>query len=236
MTKETPPTGAIVEDREDNSEEAIVINTPSRTAAEWNVVDDQTVADHNPGYPADDPVVVVLHRGQFEQCLPLYSGGALPLSRLYEAGIKYYAFPMSRLEVVDKLEAPTVPIDAIFPSPYHVRTFNAADNREFIESIREAGEPPGPVLVRVLQRSPLKLELLNGHKRTWAASVAGLEEVPVWTQHLITDKEAARLWACRHLPTYTAEQRHSAVEQLQDQFGQSVATNIVADATDGGSI
>jgi len=231
MTKENPPTGAIVEDVEDVAHNAVVINTPSKTAAEWVVGDDRTVADDNPEYPADDPIVVVLHRSQVEEHIPLYSGGALPLSKLSEAGIKHYAFPLSRLNVVGELETPTVPIDAIHPSPFHARTFDASANREFIDSIRDAGKLPGVVRARVLQHHPHKLELLNGHKRVWAACVAGSDEVPVRAQYWFTDEEAARIWARQHLPTYTPEQQHRAFERLQDRFEQPVARDIFEDAT-----
>jgi ParB family chromosome partitioning protein len=231
MTKEIPPTGAIVEDVEAKSQDAIVINTPSKTAAEWTVDDDRTVADDNPEYPADDPIVVVLHRSQVEEHIPLYSGGVLPLSKVCEVGIKLYAFPLSRLDVVGELETPTVSIDAIHPSPYHSRTFDASTNREFIESINNTGELPGPVRARVLQHRPLKLELLNGHKRAWAACVAGFDEVPVWAQYWFTDEEAARIWARQHLPTYTSGQQHRAIERLQNRFGQSVAMDILEDTT-----
>lgn len=129
---------------------------------------------------ADDPVVFVLHRSQVEEDIPLYSGGVLPLSRVSEGGIKLYAFPLSRLNVVGELKTPTAPINAINPSPYHARTFDASANRKFIESIRDAGGLPGSVRVRVLQHRPLKLELLNDHKRVWGACVAGFEKVPVW--------------------------------------------------------
>ncbi|MFA1612035.1 ParB N-terminal domain-containing protein [Halobellus rubicundus] len=233
MTDETPSLGAIVEDREHGSE-AIVINTPSTTADEWHVQGRGTVAADNPTYPAGDPVVVVLHRPAYEEHFPLYSGGRpLLLDDLFVRDINHYAFPASRLETTGRVDTPTVPIEAIRPSPYHARSFDAEANRAFIDDIAEAGEPPGPPLVRVRSHDPLDLELLNGHKRTWAAAVAGLDEIPVWAIYQLGDVEAARAWANRHLDEYTGRQRRLAEQRLRDRLGAHVATDIIADHTGG---
>lgn len=221
--------GTIVADRdEETNTQPVVINCPPATADEWHVDGRGTVAADNPDYPADDPVVIVMFRDWLEEQYPLFSGGALPLSELNVRGVPFYAFPVSRLREVGELEAPEIPIHRIQPSPYHVRTFDAEANREFIDEIADQGEPPGPPLVRVLEENPLQVELLNGHKRTWASAVAGLETIPVWAMYHVDDEEAARIWINRHLETYTPAQQRRAFDRLKDRFGRAQAQNLTA--------
>jgi hypothetical protein len=67
--------GDIVTDREDPEGRAIVVSTPSETISDWYVMGvGHTVADDNPTYPSDDPVVVVLWESQLNDEFPYYTG------------------------------------------------------------------------------------------------------------------------------------------------------------------
>lgn len=98
--------GTVVIDREDDDpDEAIVINRPPVAAEEWEVERrETTVAGDNPGYPTDDPVVIVAFRNALSQEFPGYSGGES--IEIGELRCPWYAFPASRLEPVDELDGP----------------------------------------------------------------------------------------------------------------------------------
>lgn len=95
--------GDVVEDRDDTDpNEAIVVNTPSKTAEEWDVFPlECTLAEDNPDYPADAAVTVVVFREELDETRPDYDGGE-PLS-LGDLEAYYYAFPEPRLRKVGEL-------------------------------------------------------------------------------------------------------------------------------------
>lgn len=95
--------GAVVVDRDDDDpDEAIVVNTPSKTAAEWDVPPRGcTLAEDNPSYPEDAAVIVVVFREELDETRPEYDG-AEPLS-LSDLEAYYYSFPEPRLRKVDGL-------------------------------------------------------------------------------------------------------------------------------------
>jgi hypothetical protein len=103
------PPGALVVDREDNDpdpDHAVVLNTPPIRAADWTVYRlETTVAEDNPDYSADDPVVVVAFREYLEEHehLPDWDDheGYWSMAELNEQGIRFYAFPASRLESLE---------------------------------------------------------------------------------------------------------------------------------------
>lgn len=84
----------------DDGDLAVVVATPDATVADWVVYGDETVADHNPDYDPDEPVVVVA----FERLLDAGWGGWTDASSadlfdaVVERGIKFHAFPASRLQ------------------------------------------------------------------------------------------------------------------------------------------
>lgn len=103
--------GALVVDREDDdsdSDPAVVLNTTPVRAADWTVYRlETTVAEDNPTYPADDPVVVVAFRDYLEEHLPEWDDrdGYWSMAELNEQGIHCYAFPASRLEPLERTES-----------------------------------------------------------------------------------------------------------------------------------
>jgi hypothetical protein len=106
------PPGALVVDREDDDPEpdhAVVLNTPPIRAADWTVHRlETTVAKDNPDYPADDPVVVVAFREYLEEHdhLPDWDDhdGYWSMAELNEQGVRFYAFPASRLEPLEEAD------------------------------------------------------------------------------------------------------------------------------------
>jgi len=226
--------GDVVLDREGNDpDEAVVVNTPATPAEEWEVrYDERTVADDNPDYPADDPVVIVVYRDTLVEDQPHYCGvKPIPISTLNEDGVQWYAFPESRLEYVGRMtQTREIPLDQLDPSPYHSRNFSVDENRDYIDRIADRGYPKPEPLVRVLDDG---FEIVNGHKRTWASHVAGLETIPCRTVRL-DDEDAARAWANRHLDGYDGEQLDRAVEKLRTRWGDATADIAGVARADGG--
>lgn len=105
--------GTLVRDRDaqgENPEDpAVVLNTPPVPADEWTVPRlGRTVAEDNPEYPAESPVVVVAFRDHLDERLPGWGDreGYWPLSTLNERGVRHYSFPAARLERVAVEEDP----------------------------------------------------------------------------------------------------------------------------------
>lgn len=72
--------------------------------------------------------------------------------------------------------------------PYYVR--NDAEMDALVESIREHGIL-SPLIVRPLEDAPREYEVVSGHRRLFAAKVAGLREVPAIIRTL--DRDAAAI-------------------------------------------
>lgn len=216
--------GAVVEDTESDSDPAVVVNVPGTTAADWYVEGRGSVAADNPDYPDTDPVVCVVFEPDLETEFPLYRGrDPLPLGDLDAAGIEWYAFPENRLQQVGRRETVTVALDRIDPSPYHARTFRAADNEAFIDQIRHEGLPHAPPVARVAGE---RVELINGHKRVWAAHLAGRQTVTLRLFGM-ADVEAAKSFARHHLPEYDAAERATALERLRANFSRAEVAEIL---------
>lgn len=78
--------GDHVTDREENVDASmIVVAIPGYSSSEYDIQGGKTVADYNPAYPADDEAIVCK--------IPSRTDADL-------GGIKEYAFPESRLELV----------------------------------------------------------------------------------------------------------------------------------------
>lgn len=108
----------VTDSENDDSGIARVINRPSNDEGEripsdeWVAFVDWrgnkvTVAEDNPDYPADAPVVVTLFEQQLERHRPDWNGSyPLALGELSEDDITHYSFPADRLEFVDNSETP----------------------------------------------------------------------------------------------------------------------------------
>lgn len=213
--------GDIVIDRDDPSNEAVVVNTPPHDASEWNVYRGTTLAEDNPEYPEDDAVIVVVYCETLEESFPYYSGGRpISLSTLSDQDTAYYAFPESRLAKVGVVRTHEIELQDLSSSPYHARSFDAEEELRLIAMIERDGRPPVPPLVRVEEDD--HFTILNGHKRAWAAHVAGLDAI--YCQCLyIDDWEAATIFARCHLdpdePQTEDPSSREAIRLLRERWG-----------------
>jgi hypothetical protein len=95
---------AVIDSEDESPDTAIVINFPNEPCSEWDCYTEDdgtqvTVADDNPSYPDDAPVVVVLFVEQIEQHYPEWTGDdPLSLSEVSAQDITHYGFPPGRLE------------------------------------------------------------------------------------------------------------------------------------------
>lgn len=93
-------TGTLVVDGEAASPDvAVVLATPGVPVDDWHVWPGETVADTNPAYDPAEPVVIVAYVGTLARKWPDWF--LTPADRLFgevcARGIKFYAFPASRL-------------------------------------------------------------------------------------------------------------------------------------------
>jgi len=224
MPEHTVSVGDVVEDREGTSPDGVVVNRVPKPVSEWYVRGQGPVSEHNPAYPADDRTIIVVYFDRLGSQYPNYTGGrAIPVGKLNSDGVKFYAFPETRLRRINSLKPIEVEIAALRPAPYHARNFSAAANRQYIDAIADRGRPKAPPLVR---DCPDGFELLNGHKRVWASYVAGLESLSVECIYL-DDLAAAKRWARYHLEAYTAEERAVALDRLRGRFDDTQLERIV---------
>lgn len=218
--------GDVVVDRDGGESRAVVVSRPSKTADEWSIPRfGKTVAEDNPTYPADDRVVCVVFQDTLAASYPYYSGvKPLALSVLHDSGVKFYAFPESRLRAVDCINSHCIDLADVRPSPYHARSFRAEDNRGFIQKIRRRGDLARWPLLRPVEHG---FEILNGHKRIWAAHVAGLDRV---TGHCIycSDEQAARTFVNAHLDSYGPPGCRKAARTIMQRFSTETAHDVLS--------
>jgi len=242
--------GDLVVDRDLPMEErsfAVVVNTPPKTAAEWTLADGGTVSTDNPSYRDDEPVAIAVHVDDFRRAIPYWSPvGAMPMDMLNDRGVSWYAFPDARLYRCGWVGPHTVPVECLGPSPYHNREFDIADNRRFLAEIQDRGYPDPTPLARVIDNGTAHLggdelptlELINGHRRVWAARELGFESIPVRGVYL-GDERAARWFARHHLPDYSSPQTRDAARELIDRLGDAgeriISEHVATDAVAGGA-
>jgi ParB family chromosome partitioning protein len=225
--------GDVVMDKEHDMSGPVAVSRIPVSAEEWTVPGRGTLAEDNPGYPADDYVINVVFQDTLSEFYPYYSGiKPLALTELNERGVQFYAFPESRLRAVGRIKSHTIDISAIRPSPYHVRSFCVADNREFIASIRQRGDLDKnspllrPVGGKYSKDAPM-FEILNGHKRVWAAHVAGLDDVTARCIY-ISDEQAARTFVNAHFDGYDASARQTARQAMHQRLGEETAQEVLS--------
>ena len=82
---------------------AVVVNLPPKHANEWTAYTNTTVAEDNPEYPDDSPIVVVAFYDNLSEHAEelLWPESPIPLSELHEYDVKDYAFPIDRLRLAD---------------------------------------------------------------------------------------------------------------------------------------
>lgn len=95
--------GDMVVDREEQlSPPAVVVTLPAPPASEWLTYGGTTVAQANPGYPTDAPVVLVVDAADVDSYLSEWDHETpLSVTALDESGIYYEAVPVPRLTPAD---------------------------------------------------------------------------------------------------------------------------------------
>ncbi len=93
----------VVHDREDDDpNDVIVVNTPGQPAEEWHAHNDKSVAEDNPEYSADAPVIVVVFADALRAAFPDWEEDApLALTAINESDASHYSFPAPRLRRID---------------------------------------------------------------------------------------------------------------------------------------
>jgi hypothetical protein len=92
--------GGVVFDRDDDeADPALVVNCiPGASADDWNVLGDQTVAETNPDYPADAPVIAVVFEEKFDaDAIEWNREEPIALTEVNDSPMDYYSFPAPRL-------------------------------------------------------------------------------------------------------------------------------------------
>lgn len=91
--------GQRVVDREDeNPNIALVVNTPPIPADDWEVYGGPTtVADDNPDYPDDDPIVNTVFEEELPDDTDWDRTTYVPIADLTDLGTTIYTFPATRL-------------------------------------------------------------------------------------------------------------------------------------------
>jgi hypothetical protein len=144
-----------VADRDrNNPKPAIVVNCPPQTVDECIAYTNTTVAEDNPDYPADAPVIVVVYRHDLAEFDPNWPDhdGPFSLAELNEAGVSHYSFPAPRLTSLvtdDNTEATDTSTDTSeresgferANKPAEERATNADATEDESDAAREDDEP-----------------------------------------------------------------------------------------------
>lgn len=97
--------GDIVRDREtDSSNDLVGVNVPGISAKELELMDRETLAGRNPGYPADDEVIFCTPKEVIDERIDYWQQRSRPIqiSKLIEDEIPFQPFPHHRLVLVEK--------------------------------------------------------------------------------------------------------------------------------------
>jgi len=93
----------VVDGEDDDPSDGIVVLTPDATIAEWEIRvgdEERTIAETNPEYDPDEPVVLVTYEHWLDEAWPEWET-ANPhelFDGVCDRGVKFYSFPASRLE------------------------------------------------------------------------------------------------------------------------------------------
>jgi len=113
-----------------------------------------------------------------------------------------------------------VPVSSISPNQFQPRkSFNDESLQSLASSVRELGVLQ-PIIVRPLEGDPTRYELIAGERRWRAASIAGLETVPVLVQDSVNDRlslEQAVVENLHRVDLHPLEEA-AAYQQLIDEF------------------
>src|SRR5271169_167550 len=113
-----------------------------------------------------------------------------------------------------------VPISSIRPNPYQPRrSFGDQSLESLAASVREIGILQ-PLIVRPIEGSPDEYELIAGERRWRAATMAGLDTIPVLVQDEVNDRlslEQAVVENLHRMDLHPLEEA-AAYQQLINEF------------------
>jgi hypothetical protein len=98
----------VLDSHQESPDPAVVVNLPPRRADEWTVYTNTTVAEDNPDYPDESPVIIVAFYDDLSERSEelLWPVSPIPLTELHDYDVKDYAFPPDRLERADDTSLP----------------------------------------------------------------------------------------------------------------------------------
>ena len=93
----------VLDTHQESPSPTVVLNLPPKQANEWTAYADATVAEDNPEYPDESPIVVVAFYDDLAEHAEelLWPESPVPLTQLSDYGVKDYAFPVDRLQPAD---------------------------------------------------------------------------------------------------------------------------------------
>lgn len=97
----------VADTESDEEKKAVVVLKPDATISEWEVNDDETVADHNPEYDEDSSAVIVAFVEDLDEWWEGWRDEESHelFDKMCERGHKFYAFPRGRLRKLRDLDS-----------------------------------------------------------------------------------------------------------------------------------
>lgn len=94
------PGAGVIDTDDSNPDPAVILALLDVPISDWIVYGNETVADHNPDYDPDEPVVIVAYEDRLHSGWPNWRGAESDtlFDGVVERGIKFHAFPRSRLD------------------------------------------------------------------------------------------------------------------------------------------
>ena len=98
------PGDYVLDSEDDDADPAVVIHALDVPIDDWTVHGEQTVADQNPTYSETEPVVIVTYEDRLEKHWESWANREPEdlFDEVTDRGIKFHAFPASRLEYYDE--------------------------------------------------------------------------------------------------------------------------------------
>ncbi|MEZ3117930.1 ParB N-terminal domain-containing protein [Halobaculum sp. MBLA0147] len=213
--------GTVVVDTESSlSKRWICISTPPQfSIAEWTLAqDDHSVASRHPSYDPDEDIALVVDETTFIETIPYYTGSTYITPTDASSLLpRFSAVPVSRLKRVGVLRPVPIPTSTILPNRYHRQQYSVSDQKDLIDSIEPGGDPNKPPLLFPQSTDPPRFELLDGHKRVWAAAVVENETITCNVMYG-SERRAIREWAYEHCTKYPQPTREAVIQQMAEDF------------------
>jgi hypothetical protein len=138
----------VLDTHQESPNPAVVLNLPPKHANEWVAYADTSVAEDNPEYPDESPIIVVAFYEDLADRAEelLWPESPVPLTELSEYDVKDYAFPVDRLQPADdtSLAEPHAGADqATTETNSESETTSDTDERDEAEPQTNSGDNEG---------------------------------------------------------------------------------------------